>query len=184
MKSRFCGKVASLPLKLITLATANASAVWRFHGERGDFALLQGEMDTLVLRWLREGFVESVDQSSWSFDAIQDLGDRKTENGCKLEIMGQLLSPTKLKRSLFSLKAGGPHYDRWQAWRLAFVTCNADALKQVESHIRLKLAAGFAADECGKNGGYFLRTPIEEWFWAFGCCQLMKGEPQGYMQTI
>lgn len=164
-------------LKMITLPAAENTCTWRFVGERGPFAVLEGDLPADVLSWLREGFA-AVDQTSWSFKANPRAKDRRVENGCKLEVVGQLLSAKRTQQQLFGMHAGAPVFERWRAWRKAFCARNAASLEKVQAELQAALR-GLHPDSLGLNGAHLLDKPLREWFWAFGCCQLMKGQTKG-----
>ena len=93
------------------LGEGSAQTQWLFQGERGGFAVLEGEIQAPVLQWLREGFLEyaSRQQSSWSFGESQP-GDRRVENARKLEIYGQLEAAGKQRLQLFGFFTGAPPF--------------------------------------------------------------------------
>ena len=108
---------------------------WRFTGDRGDFAVLTGHVGKDVLAWLQEGLAE-VSREDWSFEPPEGGHPSwKFEKGNKMEMIGHLFGPNRLKKTLFSLDAGTPHYRRWRAWRAAFMKKNEATLKAGESAI-------------------------------------------------
>ena len=159
------------------MRSADNSFVCRFQGERGQFSVLEGELEPAVLLWLREQFA-TIDSGDWSFVSNPALHDRKVENDCKLEIVGQLHSSKRTQQQLFSMQAGKPHFDRWRAWREAFLTRNQEGIGQIEAQVRDALRL-LSPEDLGLNGACFLSTPIANCFFAFGCLQIMRGEPAG-----
>ena len=151
-------------------------------GERGPFQIVQGCVASDLLAWLQDAVVD-MDCPEWSFEKAP-AKHMFVENGCKLEIIGQTLSDTKLTNcTIFGRNAGTPQDKRLRAFRKAFIEVNKPNITIMERDMR-KALAKLSPEELGQNGRLLMEEGLAESIACRSSVQLMapggRTDPQHF----